>query len=358
MKRDAWQQHIRRYLLGAGTAIILLSSSALLVRGQTTRSEPAPTPISSVQSSEVILETPTGKLSGTLVIPAGKAPFPAVLIVAGSGMTDRDGNTVGMSGRSDCLKMIAEGLAAAGVASVRYDKRSVGRSAQARLATNSFETQAEDAAAWVAWMGRDQRFGALGIVGHSEGAFVATIAAQRGGVKAVASLAGAGRPFEDVFAEQIERAVGAGQMSKAAMDSLKGALAELRAGRTVTKRPPKIPDILWKGLFHPRAQEYLISLFRYDPVTEIAKLPAKGVHVLIVQGTTDLMGGRGDPDRLAAAAGAKAVIIEGMNHELKMAPLDLAANDKASEDPRVPLAPELLKHLTTFLTKTLSRGEP
>lgn len=303
-------------------------------------------------STDVSLKTASGTLYGTLTLPAGEPLYPVVVIVAGSGMTDRDGNTVGLAAKTDCLKMLAEGLAKGGIASLRYDKRGVAKSSEARLATNKFEQQVDDAAAWVAWTAADKRFRAVGIVGHSEGALIGTIAAQRGGI-ALVSLAGAGRPFGDIMTEQMEMAMKGGYISKDAFASLKAAFAELGAGRTITKRPPNIPDELWNGLFPPRAQEYLISSFKYDPVVEMAKLPAKGVKILIVQGTNDLTGGDGDPALLAKAAGVTPVIIEGMAHELKLAPKDRAKNDKMSYDPRVTLAPELFKVLIPFLNSSL-----
>jgi pimeloyl-ACP methyl ester carboxylesterase len=305
------------------------------------------------EAIEVPLETPTGTLFGTLVLPAGNPPFPVVLIIAGSGPTDRDGNSVGYPVKPNCLKMIAEGLAQSGIASLRYDKRGVAKSAPARAAVNSFDIQVDDAASWIAWLGKSSRFNAVGIVGHSEGASIGTIAAQRGGVRALVLLAGAGRRFDEVFIEQMGRAVKSGQLSQSALTSMSATMAELRAGRAVTSRPPNIPDELWTGLFQPRAQEYLISLFRFDPVAELAKLKPADVRILVVQGTTDLTGGADDPARLAAAVGSKPVMIEGMSHELKTAPLDRRANDKASEDPRVPLAPELLKQMIPFLTNAL-----
>jgi pimeloyl-ACP methyl ester carboxylesterase len=239
-----------------------------------------------------------------------------------------------------------------GIASVRYDKRSVGKSAAARLPTNTFDQQVDDAAAWVDWIARDKRFRAVGIVGHSEGSIIGALAAQRGGV-ALVSLVGGGHPFAEITTRQMERGMKAGQISKEAYASIKAAFAELAAGRTVTTRPPNIPDILWTGIFQPRAQEYLISLFRYDPVTEFAKLPAKGVKVLVVAGTNDLTGDDGDADLLAAAVGVKAYKIEGMGHELKLAPPDPKGNDKASQDPHVPLAPELVKIMVPFLNNAL-----
>src|SRR5215831_15825323 len=268
------------------------------------------------QASDVSLETPTGTLFGTLLLPAGKPPFPVVLLVAGSGMTDRDGNSAGL-GKSDTLKLLADGLAQSGIATLRYDKRGVGASAAARAKVNTFEIQAEDAARWVAWLRQSPRFSSVGVVGHSEGALIAAIAAQGGGVRALIYLAGPGRRFDEILTVQMERAVQSGQLSQAAFAALRIALAELRAGRTIEKRPAEVPQSLWTGLFQPRAQDYLISLFRYDPVAELVKVPPKGVQVMVVQGTTDLTGRTDEPALLAAAIGVKPVLIEGMNHELK-----------------------------------------
>lgn len=191
-----------------------------------------------IESNEVSLETRTGTLFGTLVLPAGKPPFPVILIIAGSGMTDRDGNSLGLSGKSNCLKLLAEGLAQSGIASLRYDKRGVAKSASARAVTNSVDIQADDAARWVAWLGQSPRFRAVGIAGHSEGSFVGTLAAQRGGVRALVSLASAGRRFDEVITEQMEMAVQSKQLSQAAFASMQAAFAELRAGRPVMTRHP------------------------------------------------------------------------------------------------------------------------
>lgn len=245
-------------------------------------------------AGDVSLETPTGTLVGTLLLPSGKPPFRAVLIVAGSGMTDRDGNSAGMP-KSDTLKVLAESLAQNGFATLRYDKRGVGASASARAKVNTFDIQWQDAARWVEWLNRPTRFRAVAIAGHSEGAFVGTMAAQRGGVRAFVSLAGAMRRFDETIGSQMEGAVKAGQLPRAALAPLLTCLAELRAGRTVEARPPEIPQALWTGFFQPRAQEYLISLFHDDPAAELAKLPPKGVRVLVAQGTTDLMNGADDP---------------------------------------------------------------
>ena len=82
-------------------------------------------------AADMTLATPTGTLAGTLEVPATPGPAPVVLIIAGSGPTDRDGNTPLLPGKNDTLKQLALGLASRGVASVRYDKRGVGASAAA-----------------------------------------------------------------------------------------------------------------------------------------------------------------------------------------------------------------------------------
>ena len=313
----------------------------------------APSALNSTRATDVSLETPTGTIFGTLLLPPGNPPFPVALLIAGSGMTDRDGNSAGI-GKSDCLKLLAEEFARAGIATLRYDKRGVGASVSARAKTNTFDIQAEDAAGWIHWLGQSPRFRSVAIVGHSEGSLVGTVAAAGGGVRALVSLAGPADRFDQVLIGQMERAAQSGQFPPAALPALRSALAELRQGRTVDTRPSEIPRALWTALFQPRAQEYLISIFRFDPSAEIAKLPPKGIRVMVVQGTTDLQkAGVDEAERLAAAVGAKPVLIEGMNHELRAAPLDRAANDRASENPSLPLAPALLDQLIRFLTDAL-----
>ena len=83
----------------------------------------------SAQADAISLEAPTGTLFGTLEKPAGKGPWPVALFLSGSGPTNRDGDTMGSGVENDCLRLLAEALAARGIASVRYDRRGVAASA-------------------------------------------------------------------------------------------------------------------------------------------------------------------------------------------------------------------------------------
>ena len=104
-----------------------------------------------------------GALSGTLALPATGSTWPVVLIIAGSGPTDRDGNSPPAL-MTDAYKLLAAALAARGIASVRYDKRGIGGS-KALLPNETdarFEMFAADAAAYLKQLRADKRFSARG----------------------------------------------------------------------------------------------------------------------------------------------------------------------------------------------------
>jgi alpha-beta hydrolase superfamily lysophospholipase len=136
----------------------------------------------------------SGTLSGSLMLPPGSGPFPVALIIAGSGPTDRNGNSaMGLTTRA--YQKLAEGLAAQGIATLRYDKRGVGAStaSQSESAVR-FDDFVNDAIALTAWLERDARFSSVSIIGHSEGSLIGTVAAERDPhVRAFVSLEGAGR---------------------------------------------------------------------------------------------------------------------------------------------------------------------
>jgi pimeloyl-ACP methyl ester carboxylesterase len=153
---------------------------------QTPATPTAPAPKASATSEPVVLDTPGGKLHGTLLVPAaGRAPYPVVLIIAGSGPTDRSGNSPLLPGANNSLRYLAEGLAAKGVASLRFDKRGVAESVTAAKSESDlrFDTYIEDAVLWGQRLRADRRFSSLVVAGHSEGSLIGAVAAQRLGAK-------------------------------------------------------------------------------------------------------------------------------------------------------------------------------
>jgi uncharacterized protein len=287
---------------------------------------------------EVEINGGIAPLKGALLLPEGEARVPAVLILPGSGPTDRNCNGPG-GFHTDAYRLVAVELAKHGIASLRIDKRGVAASTNAATKEEDlrFDTYVDDAGAWVAFLKQQKRVGRIVILGHSEGALVGSIAAQRSGVDAFISLAGAGFRAGEILRRQLGPQLPAELRTRAF-----AVIAELEAGRTVANAPAELA-----ANFRPSVQPYLISWFKYDPAAEFAKLK---MPVLIVQGTTDIQVTVDDAKALAAAKpNAKLVLIEGMNHILRAAPLDRAANAATYSQPTLPLKPELMPALINFV---------
>ncbi len=284
---------------------------------------------------EVTLDTQMGKIEGILLYPDDENKPTVVLIIAGSGPTDRNGNNPMMSNNS--LKMLAEGLAADGIASLRYDKRGVGKSVVAGIKEIDlrFENYVNDAKAWIDWLAKDERFGKIIILGHSEGSLIGMLAAQKSEVDKYISMAGAGTTINETIREQLKAQPLALSLSVPILD-------KLEMGETVDSVPPML-----FSLFRPSVQPYLISWFKYDPQAEIAKLTKP---ILIVQGTTDIQVKVMDAELLHKGNSAsKLEIVQGMNHVLKQAELDRMQNLQTYNDPNLPLHNDLLPLIISFV---------
>ena len=258
--------------------------------------------------SDFNLTTWTGTIYGTLALP-GKSPAPVVLIIAGSGPTDRNGNSrMGIAPES--YRLLAGDLAQRGVASVRYDKRGIGASASAATKESDlrFDRFVDDAIAWLKLLASDARFSRVAVAGHSEGSLIAMIAVTQAPAAAFVSLEGAGRPAPAVLREQLK-----GRLSPQDYATADGIITQLQQGRTVADTPAG-----FAALFRPSVQPYLISWFKYDPAVEIGKVR---IPATIVQGTADVQVGMVDAQALKGGdPSAALVVIKGMNHVLKYAP--------------------------------------
>jgi pimeloyl-ACP methyl ester carboxylesterase len=297
------------------------------------------------------VDTPTGTLYGTLERPQSTTPSPVVLIISGSGPTDRDGNSPVFKGPNNSLKLLAQGLATNGIASVRYDKRAAGETGKAMMLAAekakiklreedlSFETFIDDAVEWGKKLRADRRFSSLVVLGHSEGSLIGMVAAERVGADAFVSVAGAGRHIHQLILEQVKP-----HLTPELLKTTEDILEQLLAGKRVESVPPAL-----HVLFRPSVQPYMISWLRYDPVKEIAKLR---LPVLIMQGTTDIQVSLEDAKRLAGAnPSAKLIVIEGMNHVLKAVPGEQDKQVSSYSDPTLPVVPELISGLSSFVIK-------
>ncbi|OFX59997.1 MAG: alpha/beta hydrolase [Bacteroidetes bacterium GWB2_41_8] len=284
----------------------------------------------------IALKTQTGEIAGTLIMPDMISPVPVVLIIAGSGPTDRDGNNPAMKNNS--LKMLSTELAKNGIASVRYDKRGIAVSQKAGMteADLRFETYIEDVIDWVELLKQDKKFNQIVIIGHSEGSLIGMIASQEKQVAKFVSIAGVGQAADKTIREQLKAA------PPSVLEQCSPILDELVKGNKVEN----VPEMFY-SLFRPSVQPYMISWFKYDPQIEMAKLKKP---TLILQGTTDIQVSVEDAKRLQTAnPDAKMVLIEGMNHILKNAEADRMKNIQTYSQPDLPVNTELVEVISNFI---------
>ena len=264
-------------------------------------------------------------------------------MIGGSGRSDRNGDDTKSGERTNDLKLIAEGLAAQGIGSLRTDKRGTAASAPAEPKPQDLRigTYVDDAVSWARFLRAQPGVRCVVILGHSEGALLATLAARRVKVCGLVLVSGTSRNLGDLIEAQNALA-GRSAQTAARVHEIIG---ELRAGRPVADAPPEM-----KSVFGPDAQAYTLSEINLDPVAELARVKAP---VLVIQGGNDLQVNVDDARRLAAAKGVQPVIVAGMNHVLKLAPKTMIGNFMTYRNPDLPLAPGVLDAVVGFV-----RGRP
>jgi pimeloyl-ACP methyl ester carboxylesterase len=278
-------------------------------------------------------------LRGTLLIPTLTKPVPLVLIIAGSGPTDRNGN--GPLIKSDCYKILAEGLAKEGIASFRYDKRGIGKSTVKNFREESlvFTDFSDDASAWITRFKTDSRFNKIIVLGHSEGSLLGMIAARVSKADGFISVAGAGRSIDEILKEQLQANPNNPEQLKTDATVI---LDSLRGGFRVKKINPYLLSI-----FRPSIQPYMISWIPLDPATELSKLQ---VPSMIIQGTTDIQVSVTDAERLKKMNPKSTyLLLDGMNHILRDAPAERAANFATYSQPEKPLSAALMPAIISFI---------
>ncbi|MBA4791327.1 MAG: alpha/beta fold hydrolase [Rhizobiales bacterium] len=315
----------RRAFLAAGTCALLLTASKRLGAAPLYAVEEAP--------------WSAGGLSGSLTQARnGPRNGPAVLLIAGSGPTDRNGN--GPAIATDMYRQIAFGLAGAGYRVLRYDKRGVGGSSGLvrREEDLRFDQYVDDAALALASLRARPDTSAVFLAGHSEGSTVAIRAATRGPVDGLMLLAGPGRRLDTILSEQFE-----------AMNLPEPVLRRALAILSVIARGGRVPEVP-KALhmaFRPSVQPFLASECAVDPAGELARLTTP---TLLVQGTRDLQVGATDLDALRSGRpDAEVVQLSGANHVFKFAPAERAGNFALYKDPGAPLHPGVLPALVRFI---------
>lgn len=276
-------------------------------------------------------------LHGTMIVPDEARP-PIVLIIAGSGPTDRDGNSPLLPGKNNSLRYLAEALAERGIASLRYDKRGIGASRMGGLPTDlRFEHYVDDAVAWGKKLRADRRFSSVTVIGHSEGSLIAMLATPRIPAAKVVSIAGLGFTAPEGILRQVRAALPADQVAQ-----VEAALIRVGRGEDPGEYPPTLAP-----LFYPGARPYLRSWFPYDPRVAAAQV---GAPLLVLQGLHDFQALEEDA-RAIAAGNPRATLrlIPGMNHVLKQSPAGRMEQVPVYSDSTIAVDGTLVQEISTFV---------
>jgi dipeptidyl aminopeptidase/acylaminoacyl peptidase len=292
---------------------------------------------------EVRVPGPAGTLAGTLTLPRdGRAPFPAVVTLTGSGAHFRDGDRAGDPAYRP-FRQIAERLAGCGVATLRLDDRGVGGSAGDAESATAEDTAADTRAALDFLRSRrDIDARRLGLVGHSYGGVIAPmVAAEDPSLAGVVLLAGPGRTFRETMRYQLRYRI-ENDPSVPARDR-EAALAEAMRRQ---QRNVEAGTAGWRRSIQDR-----------DPLPTARRLR---MPVLILQGLTDRAVDPEDArllERAIREGGNHTVevrLFPDVNHHFQRDPV--GAREGYAKLPTQDLAPEVLDALCSWLPATLAGG--
>jgi len=307
------------------------------------------------QSSEPIRYTvtePAGvslTLDGTLTLPATtKGPVPVILLIAGSGPTDRDCNNPtpvgGKTVQGASFRLLTDSLVQQGIAVARYDKRYSGKNLLAasvliKMPDHRFDYYVSDAVGFIRQLQADKRFSRVVVAGHSEGSLVGMLAATKTNADAFVSLSGPGQNIADAIRPQLAT------LPEAQRELAYRDLDSLRSGQSVRQPPAVLMSVM-----APSIQPYMMSWMKYDPSVEIKRFRGP---VLLINGGRDIQVGVTEAEALKKARpDAKLVVYPDMTHMLKNSvSASMADNLNTYHDSNLPLTPSLATELARFVMK-------
>jgi len=292
------------------------------------------------QEENFVLHTKTGDIFGTIAVPRSEKQMPLVLLIAGSGPTDRNCNQPFL--QTNAFKMLTDSLLKNNIATLRFDKRGIAESiaAGSNEIDLRFENYISDVQAFIDTLAKDKRFSKIIVAGHSEGALIGLIASENNPkVAKYISISGTALPADEIIKLQLAA------QPQEVKDLIFPILDSLKIGKTVEN----VPQMLY-ALFRPSVQPYMISWIKYNPQKEIAKLT---IPILIIQGTTDIQVFENQADLLHSANNNSTLCkIENMNHVLKTCQTtEQTAQLATYTNPNLPLVNGFVKCIVDFVKK-------
>lgn len=278
------------------------------------------------------------KLHTVLTSPSADRGCPLAIIIAGSGPTDLNGNQPNMCNNS--LKYLSEALVENNIATLRFDKRGVGKSKSIGLkeADLTIDRYADDLVSIINYF-KGKGYSAIYLIGHSEGSLIGLIAVQKNKISGFVSIAGAGNSADEILKKQLRP-----KLPPVLFTQVETILDSLKNNNLVKQVPPQ-----FNSLFRPSVQPYLISWFKYNPTILISDLNCPGI---IIQGDKDIQVDMDEANKLMKALKkGELIVISNMNHVLKTINGEVQENLASYSNPDLPINPILVKGITDFITK-------
>jgi hypothetical protein len=278
------------------------------------------------------------KLHTVLKSPTADRGCPLAIIIAGSGPTDLNGNQPNMCNNS--LKYLSESLVENNIATLRFDKRGIGKSNSIGLkeADLTIDSYADDLVSIINYF-KGKGYSAIYVIGHSEGSLIGLIAVQKNKISGFVSIAGAGNSADEILKKQLRP-----KLPPVLFTQVETIIDSLKNRNLVKQVPPQ-----FNSLFRPSVQPYLISWFKYNPTILISDLNCPGI---IIQGDKDIQVDLEEANELVKASQkGKLIVISNMNHVLKTINGEVQENLASYSNPDLPINQDLVNSIVDFINK-------
>ena len=273
-------------------------------------------------------------IDGTLLLPNDITKPNLVIIIGGSGPTDRNGNQNFL--RNNSLKKLAEALSNNQIATFRYDKRIVKQIRTGNIDRNiMFDHFVTDAISVINYFKTKNTFNHIYILGHGQGSLVGMLAAEDN-ADGFISVGGVGQSIDNVILEQIEKTY------PVYSNEAKSVFNSLRNGQKTKEYPAELASV-----FNMEIQSFMMNWMQYNPQEEIKKLQ---MPILIINGTKDLQVDFKEATLLHEAnTNSTMKLIENMNTVLVPIEGDNLDNSKSYDETFRKISPQLIQEITDFI---------
>jgi len=273
-------------------------------------------------------------IDGTLLLPNDSIKPNLVVIIGGSGPTDRNGNQNFM--RNNSLKKLAEALSNNQIATFRYDKRIVKQIRTGNIDRNiMFDDFVTDATSVIDYFKAKNTFNHIYILGHGQGSLIGILTA-RDGADGFISIGGVGQSIDNTIIEQIEKTY------PVYSSDAKNVFNSLRNGQKTKEYPAELASV-----FNIEIQSFMMNWMQYNPQEEVKKLQ---IPILIINGTKDLQVDIKEATLLHEAnTNSKLKLIENMNTVLVPIDGDNLDNSKSYNETFRKISPQLIEEITNFI---------